>query len=75
MRTTAMAAATLAAAFWLGGCTEVGQDPGKSYAGKEDAKPYAGDQFKGDKAKWELALAERSQKQNDYSRMVPPEKK
>lgn len=75
MKKIVTAAAALAAAFWLGGCTEIAQEPGKSYAGKEDAKPYAGDQFKGDKAKWEVALAERSQKQNDYARIPAADKK
>ena len=75
MRKLTAFAAALAAAAAFTGCTEIAQEPGKSYAGKEDSKPYAGDQFKGDKAKWEGALAERSQKQNDYSRMPPPEKK
>ena len=74
MKRLASAAAALAAALWLGGCTEVAQEPGKSYAGKEDEKAYAGDQFKGDKAKWELALAERNQKQNDYSRAMAEKK-
>jgi hypothetical protein len=73
MRTIATAAA-LAAAFWLGGCSEVTQEPGKEYAGTLDTKPYAGDPFKGDKAKWEGALAERNQRQNDYARM-PVDKK
>ncbi len=69
MRTIAQAAAVAAAALWIAGCAEVAQEPGKSYAGKEDAKPYASDLFKGDKAKWEGALAERSLKQNEYVRM------
>lgn len=70
MKTMAKAAAALAAAFWLGGCTEMAQEPGKSYAGKEDQKAYAGDLFKGDKAKWEATLAERSRHQNEYLRMT-----
>ena len=74
MRTLATAVAALAAACWIGGCSEVAQEPGKSYAGKEDAKPYAGDQFKGDKDKWLAALAERNKGQNDYARM-PSDKK
>jgi hypothetical protein len=67
--------AALAAAGLLAGCTELSQEPARSYAGKEDAKPYAGDQFKGDKAKWTATLAERSAGQNDYARIPPPEKK
>ena len=74
MNRLAFPAVALAAAFCLAGCTEVAQEPGKSYAGKEDEKAYAGDQFKGDKAKWELALAERNQKQNDYSRAMAEKK-
>lgn len=74
MRKLTTAAAAVAAAFWLGGCTEVAQEPGKSYAGKEDTKPYAGDQFKGDKAKWEQALAARADQQNDYRRAMAEKK-
>jgi hypothetical protein len=70
MRKLTAIAAALAAAAAFTGCTEIAQEPGKSYAGKEDSKPYAGDQFKGDKAKWEAALAQRAQGQNDYGRMV-----
>ena len=60
-------AACAAAALMLAGCTEPAQDPARSYAGKEDAKPFSGDAFKGDKAKWEGALAERAAAQNDYA--------
>jgi len=74
MRKLTAAAAAFAAAAVFTGCTEVAQEPGKSYAGKADDKAYAGDQFKGDKAKWELALAERNQKQNDYSRAMAEKK-
>jgi len=74
MNRLASATAVLAAALWLGGCTEVAQEPGKSYAGKEDEKPYAGDTFKGDKAKWELALAARNQMQNEYARATTAKK-
>ena len=59
----ALAVATLAAA-----CTEVPQEPGKEYAGKLDQKAYAGDNFKGDKAKWEQALAARTNNMNEYVR-------
>lgn len=67
-------AAALAAAALFTGCTEVAQEPGKSYAGKEDSKPYAGDQFKGDKAKWEQTLAARADNQNDYRRAMAEKK-
>lgn len=57
----------LAAASLLAACSEPSQDPARSYAGKEDAKAYAGDTFRGDKAKWEAALAARNGFQNDYA--------
>ena len=52
----------------LGACGEIPQDAPKPYAGKEDTKPYAGDKFKGDKAKYEQALAKRADYQNEYAR-------
>jgi hypothetical protein len=52
----------------LAACNEIPQDAAKPYAGKEDTKPYAGDRFKGDKAKYEQTLAERSNFQNEYLR-------
>ena len=58
----------LAAALALGACHEIPQDAPKSYAGKEDTKAYAGDRFKGDKQKYEQALAERANYQNEYIR-------
>jgi len=58
----------LCAALLLAACHEIPQDAPKPYAGKEDVKPYAGDLFKGDKAKFEQALAQRSQYQNEYLR-------
>jgi hypothetical protein len=60
----AMVAAALAAAA----CNEIPQDAVKPYAGKEDTKPYAGDLFKGDKAKYESTLATRADAQNEYLR-------
>ena len=74
MRKLTAFAAALAAAAVFTGCTEVAQEPGKSYAGKEDSKPYAGDEFKGDKAKWEQALAARAEQQNDYRRAMAEKK-
>ena len=64
MKTLAM----LAAALLLAACHEIPQDAAKPYAGKEDTKAYAGDLFKGDKAKYEQALAKRADYQNDYIR-------
>jgi hypothetical protein len=52
----------------LAACHEIPQDAPKPYAGKEDVKPYAGDLFKGDKAKFEDTLAQRSNYQNEYLR-------
>jgi hypothetical protein len=52
----------------LAACHEIPQDAAKPYAGKEDTKPYASDRFKGDKAKFEQTLAERSNYQNEYLR-------
>ena len=55
-------------AFASSACHEIPQDAPKPYAGKEDTKAYAGDMFKGDKQKYEQALAQRAQFQNEYVR-------
>ena len=52
----------------LAACGEIPQDKPKSYAGRPDEKPYASDKFKGDKAKYEAALAERANYQNENAR-------
>ena len=62
------ALAAAAAALALVACHEIPQDAAKPYAGKEDTKAYAGDLFKGDKQKYEQALAQRAQFQNEYNR-------
>ncbi len=62
------AALLFAAAMVLAACHEIPQDAAKPYAGKEDTKAYAGDLFKGDKDKYEKALAQRAQTQNEYIR-------
>ena len=62
------AALLFAAAMALAACHEIPQDAAKPYAGKEDTKAYAGDLFKGDKDKYEKALAQRAQTQNEYIR-------
>ena len=67
--------AIAAAALLLAACHEVPQDAAKPYAGKEDTKAYSGDLFKGDKDKYEKALAARAQNQNDYARMHDDHKK
>ena len=59
----------------LAACGEIPQDAAKPYAGKEDTKAYAGDTFKGDKAKYEQALAKRANYQNEYARASWVEKK
>lgn len=64
MRALVAAAAALA----LASCGEIPQDAAKPYAGKDDTKAYAGDMFKGDKAKYEQALAKRADYQNEYVR-------
>ena len=55
-------------AVGLAACGEIPQDAPKPYAGKEDTKAYAGDAFKGDKAKYEQSLAKRANYQNEYAR-------
>jgi hypothetical protein len=56
------------AGLLLAACKEIPQDAAKPYAGKEDTKAYAGDMFKGDKAKYEKTLADRANYQNEYLR-------
>ena len=58
----------MAAALAAAACGEIPQDAAKPYAGKEDTKAYAGDLFKGDKAKYESQLASRADHQNEYLR-------
>ena len=62
-------------AVGLAACGEIPQDAAKPYAGKADTKAYAGDVFKGDKTKYEQALAKRANYQNEYSRASWIEKK
>ena len=57
----------VAAILGLAACGEIPQDAPKPYAGKDDTKAYAGDMFKGDKAKYEQTLADRAGWQNDYA--------
>ena len=63
-------AAIVMAALVLAACHEIPQDAPKPYAGKADDKAYASDLFKGDKGKFEAALAARAQSQNEYLRMA-----
>jgi ABC-type Fe3+/spermidine/putrescine transport system ATPase subunit len=64
---TAMAMSGL---VMLAGCGEIDQTAKteKVYAGKKDARAADGAQFGGDKKKWEAALAQRSNTQNEYLR-------
>lgn len=62
------AAIAISALLVLAACGEIPQDAPKPYAGKEDTKAYAGDMFKGDKAKYEQTLAKRADYQNEYVR-------
>ena len=57
-----------AAALMIASCGEIPQDAAKPYAGKEDTKAYAGDLFKGDKAKYEKTLADRANYQDERAR-------
>ena len=68
-----LVAVTIAAG--LAACGEIPQDAPKPYAGKEDTKAYAGDTFKGDKAKYDQTLAKRANYQNEYARASWIEKK
>ena len=54
----------------LGACSEIDQTvkSEKVYAGKKDSRAAEGAQFGGDKKKWEAALAQRSNTQNEYLR-------
>ena len=49
----------------LAACGEIPQDAVKPYAGKDDTKAYGGDAFKGDKQKYEQAMAKRADYQNE----------
>jgi uncharacterized lipoprotein NlpE involved in copper resistance len=71
MKSSLMLAA--AAVFVLTGCNEINQQEKtqKGYAGKQDEKPYAGQQFGADRTKWEVALKQRGQTQNEYLRTEP----
>ena len=57
-------------ALALAACHEIDQTAKteKVYAGKKDARASDGAKFGGDKKKWEAALAQRSNTQNEYLR-------
>ena len=54
----------------IAGCGEIDQTAKteKVYAGKKDQRAAEGAMFGGDKKKWEAALAQRSNTQNEYLR-------
>ena len=68
-RVCGMVAASVAALL-LGACGEIDQvaKTEKVYAGKKDTRAADGAAFGGDKKKWEAALAQRSNTQNEYLR-------
>ena len=57
-------------ALTVGACGEIDQSAKseKVYAGKKDTRAAEGSQFGGDRKKWEAALAQRSNTQNEYLR-------
>ncbi|HKO87370.1 MAG TPA: hypothetical protein VJU83_02520 [Burkholderiales bacterium] len=59
------------AAAMVGGCSEKAQvshyEQGE-YSGKADAQPWDSAVYGGDKQKWDRALRERAQGQNEYVR-------
>lgn len=60
------------AAFTLAGCGErpqvISYKQG-TYQGKPDTPPWSGAEWGGNKQKWENAIHQRNQAQNDYKRM------
>ena len=58
-----------AASVLLAACSEIPQDGVKPFAGEKETKSYAGAVFNGDKARYEKALAERADTQNEYLRV------
>ena len=73
MKSSLLFAAATAAVFALTGCNEINQQEKtqKVYAGKKDEKPYEAQQFGADRTKWEVALKQRGQAQNEYLRTEP----
>ena len=73
MKSSLMLAVATATAFILAGCDEINQQEKtqKVYAGKKDEKPFGGQQFGADRTKWEVALNQRGQSQNEYLRTEP----
>jgi hypothetical protein len=71
-RVLILAVATAIAMLGLAGCGENQQvtvyKQGK-YQGKPDQKPWDDPQYGGDEAKWERAIQQRTQAQNEYVRI------
>ncbi|HKY01880.1 MAG TPA: hypothetical protein VJM53_04950 [Burkholderiales bacterium] len=63
--------ALMFAGLFLNACSEESQvsmyEQGE-YSGKADAQPWDGGAYGGDKQKWDRALRERAQHQNEYVR-------
>ena len=55
-----------ACAFALAACGELPQDGPKPFAGYDETRSYASEQFKGDAALYERTLAERTRTQDEY---------
>ena len=71
-RTVLLAAFAAVAALGLAACGENQQvtvyKQGK-YQGKPDQKPWDSPEYGGDQAKWERAIEQRTQAQNEYVRI------
>jgi len=71
-RAVIVAAAAAIAALGFAGCGENQQvtvyKQGK-YQGKPDQKPWDSPEYGGDQAKWERAIEQRTQAQNEYVRI------
>lgn len=66
IRTWQMAVVTALCAGMLAACDEIPQDKRKSFAGDAEVKLQS-ETFKGDKAAFEQALADRSHHSDDYA--------
>lgn len=59
-------AVVVAVGMLFAACSEIPQDAPKPFAGKDETRSYAGAPFNGDRVKYEKALAERADTQNEY---------
>jgi hypothetical protein len=55
--------------LFAGACHEIPQNAKKPFAGEKARELYSGERFESDKARFESALANRAQHQNEYLRM------